>query len=101
MLPADSDAASREALWDALLDGTIDCIVSDHSPCVVKLKKLDEGDVMGAWGGISTLGIGLSLLWTEGRKRNVPIGTILRWISENITSHAGLGDWKGKICSCI
>ena len=90
-------AANREALWAALLDGTIDCVVSDHSPCVAELKKLDRGDVMGAWGGISTLGFGLSLLWTEGRKRNVPIGTILRWLSENTASHAGLGDRKGKI----
>jgi allantoinase len=95
--PPIRDAANREALWEALLDGTIDCVVSDHSPCVAELKKLDEGDVMGAWGGISTLGIGLNLLWTEGRKRNVPIGTITRWMSENTARHAGLGDKKGKI----
>jgi len=95
--PPIRDAANREALWAALLDGTIDCVVSDHSPCVAELKRLDERDIMGAWGGISTLGFGLSLLWTEGRKRNVPIGTILRWVSENTASHAGLGDRKGKI----
>ena len=95
--PPIRDAANREALWAALLDGTIDSVVSDHSPCVAELKKLDQGDVMGAWGGISTLGFGLSLLWTEGRKRNVPIGTIIRWVSENTARHAGLGDTKGKI----
>ena len=95
--PPIRDAANREALWAALLDGTIDCVVSDHSPCVAELKRLDRGDVMGAWGGISTLGFGLSLLWTEGRKRNVPIGSILRWVSENTASHAGLSDRKGKI----
>ena len=95
--PPIRDAANREALWAALLDGTIECVVSDHSPCVAELKRLDRGDVMGAWGGISTLGFGLSLLWTEGRKRKVPIGSILRWVSENTASHAGLGDRKGKI----
>jgi len=95
--PPIRDAANREALWAALLDGTIDCVVSDHSPCVAELKRLEQGDVMRAWGGISTLGFGLSLLWTEGRKRKVPIGTILRWVSENTASHAGLGDTKGKI----
>jgi allantoinase len=95
--PPIRDAANCEALWAALLDGTIDCVVSDHSPCVAELKKLEQGDVMGAWGGISTLGFGLSLLWTEGRKRNVPIGTILGWVSEKTASHAGLGDRKGKI----
>ena len=95
--PPIRDAVNREALWAALLDGTINCVVSDHSPCVGELKKLDQGDIMRAWGGISTLGFGLSLLWTEGRKRNVPIGTILRWVSESTAIHAGLGDTKGKI----
>ena len=95
--PPIRDATNREALWAALLDGTIDCVVSDHSPCVAELKNLDQGDIMGAWGGISTLGFGLSLLWTEARKRDVPIGTILRWVSENTANHAGLGDTKGKI----
>ncbi|KAI9507793.1 allantoinase [Russula earlei] len=95
--PPIRDAPNREALWAALLDGTIDCVVSDHSPCVAELKGLDGGDIMGAWGGISTLGIGLSLLWTEGRKRGVPIGTMVGWVSENTANHAGLGDRKGKI----
>ncbi|KAH9964207.1 allantoinase [Russula dissimulans] len=95
--PPIRDAANREALWAALLDGTIDSLVSDHSPCVAELKRMDRGDVMGAWGGVSTLGIGLGLLWTEGRKRNVPIGTMLGWVSEKTAAHAGLGDRKGKI----
>jgi allantoinase len=82
-----------------LLDGTIDFVVSDHSPCVAELKKLEEGDIMGAWGGISTLGLGLSLLWTEARKRNVPIGTILQWTSQKTANHAGLADRKGKIAA--
>ncbi|KAI0275320.1 allantoinase [Gloeopeniophorella convolvens] len=91
--------ANREALWAALLDGTIDFVVSDHSPCVAELKNLEDGDIMGAWGGISTLGIGLSLLWTEGRKRGVPIGTILQWTSQKTANHAGLGERKGRIAN--
>ncbi|KAI0308317.1 allantoinase [Multifurca ochricompacta] len=87
--PPIRDAVNREALWAALLDGTIDYVVSDHSP----------GDIMGAWGGISTLGFGLSLLWTEGRKRNIPIGTILQWTSTKTADHAGLGDRKGKFAA--
>jgi allantoinase len=63
----------------------------------MELKKLEEGDIMGVWGGISTLGLGLSLLWMEGWKYNMPIGTILWWLSENTASHAGLGDRRGKI----
>jgi len=41
----------------------------------------------------------LSLLWTEARKRNVPIGTILQWTSQKTASHAGLADRKGKIAA--
>ncbi|THH05803.1 hypothetical protein EW145_g4529 [Phellinidium pouzarii] len=95
--PPIRDAANRDALWDALMDGTIDCVVSDHSPCVAELKRLQDGDIMKAWGGISTLGLGLSLLWTEGRKRGVGIGDIVRWTSEVTARHASVDDRKGAI----
>ncbi|KAI0053444.1 allantoinase [Auriscalpium vulgare] len=95
--PPIRDDANREALWDALSDETIDFVVSDHSPCVAELKKVDSGDIMGAWGGISTLGLGLSLLWTEGSKRGISISKILRWTSEQTARHAGLDETKGKL----
>lgn len=88
---------NRDLLWEALEDGTIDCVVSDHSPCVAELKKSDVGDIMDAWGGISTLGLGLSLLWTEGRKRGVSLGKILEWTSRRTALHAGVGDRKGQL----
>ena len=95
--PPIREDAVREALWEALLDGTIDCVVSDHSPCVASLKKIEEGDIMSAWGGISTLGLGLSLLWTEGRKRGVNIDKIVDWLSVKTAKHAGLSDRKGQL----
>jgi len=88
---------NKEALWDALKDGTIDFVVSDHSPCSVDMKRMKEGDFMKAWGGISTLGLGLSLLWTEGRKRGVALGKILQWTSIGPAELAGLGDRKGRL----
>ena len=71
--------------------------MSDHSPCVAALKKCDTGDIMGAWGGISTLGLGLSVLWTEASKRNVSIGRIVEWMSVRTARHAGLDGRKGKL----
>ncbi|KAL6298879.1 allantoinase [Sparassis latifolia] len=94
--PPVRDARNREELWGALLDGTLDCVVSDHSPCVAPLKCLDDGDIMRAWGGISTLGLGLSLLWTEGRRRGVSIGQVVSWVCEKTALHAGLQDRKGR-----
>lgn len=95
--PPIRDQANRDLLWAALKDGTIDFIVSDHSPCTLELKKLDVGDFMGAWGGISTLGLGLSLLWTEASGRGVTIADIIEWTSVRPAQHVGLGHLKGKL----
>lgn len=35
------DEATRKVLLDAVIDGTIDCITSDHNPLDVELKKLE------------------------------------------------------------
>lgn len=51
---------------------------------------------MNAWGGISTLGLGLSLLWTEGSKRGVTLAQIINWTSVKTAEHASLGDRKGQ-----
>ncbi|KAK7053281.1 Allantoinase [Paramarasmius palmivorus] len=95
--PPIREAHNCDKLWAALKDGTIDCVVSDHSPCVAELKCFNDGDIMGAWGGISSVGLGLSLLWTEGRKRGVGISDISKWTSLNTARHAGLDNIKGKL----
>ncbi|CCL99726.1 uncharacterized protein FIBRA_01748 [Fibroporia radiculosa] len=95
--PPIREEGNREELWEALLDGTIDCVVSDHSPCIASLKHIEDGDIMHAWGGINTLGLGLSLLWTECRKRSIGIERIVNWVCTQTAKHAGLGDRKGQI----
>lgn len=97
--PPIRNESNRAQLWKALLDGDIDCVVSDHSPCVTELKKVEEGDIMSAWGGINSLGLGLSLLWTEGRKpeRGATLGQIVHWMSKRTAEHAGLDTVKGSL----
>ena len=94
--PPIRSSENQELLWMALKSGVIDFVVSDHSPCVAGLKCLDTGDIMKAWGGISGLGLGLSLLWTEGRKRGVALSKIAEWLSKTPARHAGLSA-KGTI----
>ncbi|MGB6070336.1 MAG: allantoinase AllB, partial [Rhodococcus sp. (in: high G+C Gram-positive bacteria)] len=53
--PPIREAGNRELLWQGLLDGTIDTIVTDHSPCTPDLKRFDTGDFGDAWGGIASL----------------------------------------------
>jgi allantoinase len=95
--PPIREDSNRNLLWDALVDGTIDCVVSDHSPCLIEMKRLEHGDFMEAWGGVSSLGLGLSLLWTEGRKRGISLGQIIRWMSTKNAELAGLSSTKGQL----
>ncbi|KAJ8545541.1 hypothetical protein K7X08_018124 [Anisodus acutangulus] len=80
--PAIRDAANKEKLWDALLDGDIDMLSSDHSPTVPEMKLLDEGDFLKAWGGISSLQFVLPATWTYGRKYGITFEQLASWWSE-------------------
>jgi len=89
---------NREKLWDALKRGTIDFVVSDHSPCTEDLKKKNGGDYMQSWGGISSLQFGLSVLHTEGVvQRGCTWNHLTRWLCEGPAKLIGLGNKKGKI----
>jgi allantoinase len=121
--PPIREGANREFLWDALKTNLIETVVSDHSPCTAGLKMLKEnggdGDFFQAWGGISTVGLGLSVLWTDGRTRNITLPQISTWTSYNTAKQVGLLGQKGafvegwdadicvfdhqaefKVCSC-
>jgi len=91
--PPIRDEANRKQLCAALLDGTIDFVVSDHSPCLPELKK---GDFMSAWGGVSGLGLGLSLLWTE-LGAQAGLGSIIRWLGCRPAGPVELQGTKGVI----
>ena len=89
-------AVNREALWRALGDGAIDGVVSDHSPCTPQLKGLPDGDFRTAWGGISSLQLGLSVIWSVARRRGFTLADVARWMSSFPASLAGLPN-KGQI----
>ena len=94
-------AVNREALWRALGDGAIDGVVSDHSPCPPELKGLGsmdgaDGDFRTAWGGISSLQLGLSVIWSVARRRGFTLADVARWMAAFPASLAGLPT-KGRI----
>jgi allantoinase len=94
--PPIREKENQQQLWQALLDGTIDCVVSDHSPCTPQLKNLDSGDLEKAWGGISGLQFGLSLIWTEAKQQGIELATVVNWMCHRSAKVAGL-DEKGQI----
>lgn len=95
--PPIREAENRELLWQAVKDGTIDFIVSDHSPCTPHLKFLSEGDLKKAWGGISSLQFGLSSVWTEARKRGGALSDVSRWMCEKPAQFIQLAERKGRL----
>jgi allantoinase len=88
---------NREALWAAVADGTIDMIVSDHSPCIPSLKLMERGDFLEAWGGISALQFGLPVMWTNVRARGFGIAQMAKLMSGSTAKLAGLEKQKGNI----
>ncbi|WP_258229225.1 2-oxo-4-hydroxy-4-carboxy-5-ureidoimidazoline decarboxylase, partial [Arthrobacter sp. HMWF013] len=94
--PPIREAANRELLWQGLQDGTIDCIVSDHSPSTLDLKDLENGDFAVAWGGVSSLQLGLSLIWTEARRRGISLEQVVSWMADKPAAMARVSN-KGRL----
>ncbi len=88
--------ADRELLWAALADGLIDCVVSDHSPCTTELKRFDTGDFAQAWGGIISLQLGLSAVWTGARTRGFTLPYVVDWMARRTADLVGMPN-KGRI----
>jgi allantoinase len=94
--PPIREDANRDLLWAALAEGTIDCVVSDHSPCTPAAKRLDSGDFGEAWGGIASVQLGLPAVWTEAARRGVGLATLVRWMSSAPAELTGLTG-RGRI----
>jgi allantoinase len=95
--PPIRNAANREALWEALESGLIDMITTDHSPCPPAMKRREEGRWDLAWGGISSLGLALPLLWTAMSRRGLGIERIGAWMAAAPAKLAGLAGKKGAL----
>ena len=94
--PPIRDAANRDALWKGLADGLIDLVVSDHCPCPAALKSLATGDFGTAWGGISSLQLGLPIVWTAAKDRGHGLADVAHWMATAPAGLAGLPS-KGRI----
>jgi allantoinase len=96
--PPIRSSLERDALWRALIDGDIDLVASDHSPCPPSMKESD-GNFFGCWGGIASLQLTLSAVWTGARVRGCSPEYVTRWMSKSPARLAGLSSQKGEIAS--
>ncbi|MGA9746435.1 MAG: allantoinase AllB [Nocardioides sp.] len=90
------DDANRDGLWAGLREGTISMVVSDHSPCPADLKATGPHGLADAWGGISSLQLGLAVTWTEARRRGHTLADVVGWMATAPAHRVGLSH-KGRI----
>ncbi|MDG6104279.1 allantoinase AllB [Dactylosporangium aurantiacum] len=94
--PPIRDPANQDGLWAGLADGTISIVVSDHSPSTPQLKRRDTGDFAAAWGGIASLQLGLSAVWSAAQDRGFTLADVVRWMARGPADLVGLRR-KGRI----
>jgi allantoinase len=90
--------SERDALWNGLISGDIDLVASDHSPCPPFMKE-SNGDFFACWGGISSLQLILSAVWTGAKERDVSPVRIAEWMCANTAKLAGLDNRKGALAA--
>jgi allantoinase len=108
--PPIREGAERARLRAGLLAGDIDLVATDHSPAPPQMKNLDDGDFVAAWGGIASLQLGLSAVWTAfvqaeapvahrrgGHKPGVLADKLAEWLAAAPARLAGLYPRKGVI----
>ena len=100
--PPPRDAASQEAVWKGLTDGTFQVFSSDHAPYrfdeTGKLPKGDKTTFKEMANGVPGLEVRLPLLFSEGVGKGRI--TLNEFVALTATNHArmyGLGERKGTV----
>ncbi|MCK9923134.1 allantoinase AllB [Frankia sp. AgPm24] len=88
--------ANLDRMWDALAEGLLAGVVSDHSPSTPEVKRIDTGDFAAAWGGIASVQLGLSAVWTQARIRGHSLADVVAWMCAGPADLAGLPT-KGRL----
>lgn len=94
--PPIRDAGNREALWQGLQEGLIDCVVSDHSPATGAEKYRGAPDLQQAWGGISGLQVGFAAVAHQARLRGIGSEQVSQWMAGSTAALVGRQD-KGSL----
>lgn len=100
--PPIREESNRAFLRSMLMHGVIDTIGSDHSPAPPEMKRLESGDLRQAWGGIASLQLSLSIMWTvltDGYWEGDPAASLARAMAFRPAALVGLESCKGRIAS--
>lgn len=91
MNPPLRSATDRDAMIEAILDGVVDAIATDHAPHAVHEKEVEFDSAPNGITGLETA-LGLSLRWLH-REWKMPLGRVLSLLSAQPAALLGL---KGR-----
>ena len=96
--PALRERALVERLWDAVLDGTADCLVSDHCAYTLEEKEPGRANIFDALLGCQVIQETVPLVLDEAyHRRGMPLDAFVRFSSTNAARIAGLYPRKGSL----
>ncbi len=90
-------AAHAEALWQAVADGTVDAVGSDHCQVRTPVTGRLAAAACGCEYGIAGIGARLPLLLSEGLARGIPIGRLVQAGAQNPARIFGHYPAKGAL----
>jgi allantoinase len=89
-------ADAVEGLWSYVLDGTLSCIGSDHSPAADEEKDNSKHTIWTAWGGLNAIQLFLPMMFNMAVHQRGLIPTLLaRVMGKNPAKLFGLYGRKG------
>ena len=96
--PALRERALVERLWDSVLDGTADCLVSDHSAYTRAEKDAGWDDIFAAPLGCQVMQETVPLVLDEAyHRRGLPLEAFVRFSSTNAARISGTYPRKGTL----
>ena len=94
--PPIRDADNNRQLKEALENGVLDFITTDHSPAPPEIKKIETGNLQKAWGGIAGLQFLLPASWSA-MKGIISVEEFIPLLTSQPAKFIGAADRKGKI----
>jgi dihydroorotase len=88
MCPPLRSAADRDAMIEAILDGVVDAIATDHAPHAVHEKEIEFERAPNGITGLETA-LGLSLRWLH-KEWKLPLGRVLSLLSAQPAALLGM-----------
>ncbi|MFK3935980.1 allantoinase AllB [Alkalihalobacillus sp. NPDC078783] len=84
-------------LRQAMKEGRIDFLTSDHSPCAAELKNASTYSIFDAWGGINGGGVTLLGAIQFALEEKLDFSHVVNWTAKHPAERFGLSHRKGSI----